>query len=69
MLTNSDALEPHCFIPQKLGLPAQDRYQESIKRPKMFEELSAKIQSYMTIVEEFKNGVSACCHVYFAILF
>ncbi|KAI7801016.1 putative heat shock protein 105 kDa, partial [Triplophysa rosa] len=46
---------------QKLGLPVQDRYQESIKRPKMFEELSAKIQSYMIIMEEFKNGGIAAC--------
>lgn len=57
MLTNSEALEAHCFIPQKLGLPVQDRYQESIKGPKMFEEPSAKIQSYVTIME-FENGVS-----------
>uniref|UniRef100_A0A673J150 Heat shock 105/110 protein 1 n=1 Tax=Sinocyclocheilus rhinocerous TaxID=307959 RepID=A0A673J150_9TELE len=41
----------------KLGKPLQNRYQESIRRPKMFEELSAKIQSYMTIMEEYKNGV------------
>uniref|UniRef100_A0A8C1XCW1 Heat shock protein 105 kDa n=1 Tax=Cyprinus carpio TaxID=7962 RepID=A0A8C1XCW1_CYPCA len=41
----------------KLGKPVQNRYQESIRRPKMFEELSAKIQSYMTIMEEYKNGV------------
>nr|XP_055052842.1 heat shock protein 105 kDa isoform X1 [Misgurnus anguillicaudatus] len=48
---------------QKLGLPVQDRYQESIKRPQMFEELSAKIQNYMTIMEEFKNGNDNYSHI------
>ncbi|XP_039527195.1 heat shock protein 105 kDa-like [Pimephales promelas] len=37
---------------QKLGLPVQNKYQDFTRRPKMFEELSDKIQSYMTIVEE-----------------
>ncbi|KAA0702147.1 Heat shock protein 105 kDa Heat shock 110 kDa protein [Triplophysa tibetana] len=41
---------------QKLGSSVKDRFQESIKRPKMFEELSAKMQSYMIVIEEFKNG-------------
>ncbi|XP_051521103.1 heat shock protein 105 kDa isoform X2 [Myxocyprinus asiaticus] len=48
---------------QKLGLPVQDRYQESIRRPQMFEELSAKIQSYMTVMEEYKNGSDSYCHI------
>uniref|UniRef100_A0A8C1PHK3 Heat shock 105/110 protein 1 n=1 Tax=Cyprinus carpio TaxID=7962 RepID=A0A8C1PHK3_CYPCA len=47
----------------KLGKPVQNRYQESIRRPKMFEELSAKIQSYMTIMEEYKNGSDSYCHI------
>ncbi|KAL1260968.1 hypothetical protein QQF64_008795 [Cirrhinus molitorella] len=47
----------------KLGKPVQNRYQESIWRPKMFEELSAKIQSYMTIMEEYKNGNDSYCHI------
>ncbi|XP_016430001.1 heat shock protein 105 kDa-like [Sinocyclocheilus rhinocerous] len=47
----------------KLGKPLQNRYQESIRRPKMFEELSAKIQSYMTIMEEYKNGRNSYCHI------
>ncbi|XP_051719032.1 heat shock protein 105 kDa isoform X2 [Ctenopharyngodon idella] len=47
----------------KLGLPVQNRYQESIRRPKMFEELSAKIQSYMSIVEEYKNKSDSYCHI------
>ncbi|XP_016098192.1 heat shock protein 105 kDa-like [Sinocyclocheilus grahami] len=47
----------------KLGKPVQNRYQESIWRPKMFEELSAKIQSYMTIMEEYKNGRNSYCHI------
>uniref|UniRef100_A0A8C2HKN3 Heat shock 105/110 protein 1 n=1 Tax=Cyprinus carpio TaxID=7962 RepID=A0A8C2HKN3_CYPCA len=42
----------------KLGKPVQNRYQESIRRPKMFEELSAKIQSYMTIMED-----DSYCHI------
>ncbi|XP_067306558.1 heat shock protein 105 kDa isoform X1 [Pseudorasbora parva] len=47
----------------KLGLPVQNRYQESIQRPKMFEELSAKIQSYLTVVEEYKNRSDSYCHI------
>ncbi|CAM4554604.1 unnamed protein product [Leuciscus chuanchicus] len=45
-----------CFIQPKLGLPVQNRYQESIRRPKMFEELSDKIESYMTISDSY-------CHI------
>uniref|UniRef100_A0AAR2JRV1 Heat shock protein 105 kDa n=1 Tax=Pygocentrus nattereri TaxID=42514 RepID=A0AAR2JRV1_PYGNA len=41
----------------KLGMPVKDRYQESVKRPKLFEQLLSKIQRYSTIMEEYKNGV------------
>ncbi|XP_072547584.1 heat shock protein 105 kDa isoform X2 [Salminus brasiliensis] len=47
----------------KLGMPVKDRYQESVKRPKLFEELSAKIQKYSTIMEEYKNGSEGYMHI------
>uniref|UniRef100_A0AAR2IU47 Heat shock protein 4 like n=1 Tax=Pygocentrus nattereri TaxID=42514 RepID=A0AAR2IU47_PYGNA len=36
----------------KLGMPVKDRYQESVKRPKLFEQLLSKIQRYSTIMED-----------------
>uniref|UniRef100_A0A8C9VN57 Heat shock protein 4b n=1 Tax=Scleropages formosus TaxID=113540 RepID=A0A8C9VN57_SCLFO len=39
---------------KKLGLPIQERYTESVERPKAFEELGKQIQQYMKAVEAFK---------------
>ncbi|KAI4885529.1 hypothetical protein NFI96_020103 [Prochilodus magdalenae] len=47
----------------KLGMPVKDRYQESVKRPKLFEELSAKIQQYSAVMEEHKNGSENYRHI------
>ncbi|XP_017564059.2 heat shock protein 105 kDa isoform X2 [Pygocentrus nattereri] len=47
----------------KLGMPVKDRYQESVKRPKLFEQLLSKIQRYSTIMEEYKNGSESYKHI------
>ncbi|XP_076832342.1 heat shock protein 105 kDa isoform X2 [Brachyhypopomus gauderio] len=47
----------------KLGLPVKDRYQESVKRPKMFEELAAKIHKYKAVMEDFANGSENYSHI------
>ncbi|KAK1786452.1 hypothetical protein P4O66_018144 [Electrophorus voltai] len=47
----------------KLGMPVKDRYQESVKRPKMFEELAAKIHKYKAVMEEFTNGSECYIHI------
>uniref|UniRef100_A0A8B9HNY5 Heat shock 105/110 protein 1 n=1 Tax=Astyanax mexicanus TaxID=7994 RepID=A0A8B9HNY5_ASTMX len=41
----------------KLGMPVKDRYQESVKRPKLFQELSARLHKYSTIMEEYESRV------------
>ncbi|XP_036392842.1 heat shock protein 105 kDa [Megalops cyprinoides] len=48
---------------QKLGLPVQERYQEAEWRPKLFEEIKSKLQTYMKITEEFKNGDEHYTHI------
>ncbi|XP_030634020.1 heat shock protein 105 kDa [Chanos chanos] len=47
----------------KLGMPVKDRYQESLRRPKLFEELSTKIQGYQGIMEEYQNGSENYSHI------
>ncbi|KAJ8280144.1 hypothetical protein GJAV_G00051020 [Gymnothorax javanicus] len=48
---------------QKLGKPVQERYQEAQCRPKLFEELKAKIHMYMKITEDYKHQDENYSHI------
>ncbi|MFT7803894.1 heat shock protein 105 kDa-like [Arapaima gigas] len=48
---------------QKLGTPVQERYEEAERRPKLFEELSARIQTYVKITENYRNGDENYTHI------
>uniref|UniRef100_A0A3B3R5J9 Uncharacterized protein n=1 Tax=Paramormyrops kingsleyae TaxID=1676925 RepID=A0A3B3R5J9_9TELE len=48
---------------QKLGTPVQERYEEAEQRPKLFEELTSKTQSYVKIIEDYRNGDDNYTHI------
>ncbi|XP_061072989.1 heat shock protein 105 kDa [Conger conger] len=48
---------------QRLGMPVQERYQEAEWRPKLFEELKAKIQTYVMIMEDYNNKDESYMHI------
>uniref|UniRef100_A0A8C9VNS4 Heat shock protein family H (Hsp110) member 1 n=1 Tax=Scleropages formosus TaxID=113540 RepID=A0A8C9VNS4_SCLFO len=48
---------------QKLGTPVQERYEEAEQRPKLFEELTSRIQTYVKITENYRNGDENYTHI------
>ncbi len=74
MLTNSDVLKPFVLFNRNWVSLCKIDTRSPYGVPKMFEKLSAKIQSYMTIMEEYKNEVRISflsrflCHISHLIL-
>ncbi|XP_048836651.1 heat shock protein 105 kDa isoform X2 [Brienomyrus brachyistius] len=48
---------------QKLGTSVQERYEEAEQRPKLFEELTSKTQTYVKIIEDYRNGDDNYTHI------
>ncbi|MBN3325382.1 HS105 protein, partial [Atractosteus spatula] len=48
---------------KKLGMPVQERYQEAEVRPRLFEEITSKMQAYRKITEDYRNGDEKYIHI------